>query len=117
MKNPKSIFFLIYLLFHVALLGISIYVNLKSEDFEFLLKLRNNMDLMIYASVLGLVLFGINMILVSMESRNKNRHLAKLENEKNELKAKMFDLQDATASRPTTTPATEEDRKKGDSLE
>jgi len=99
MKKPKSIFYLVYLLFHVILLAVSVYVNYRSEDFEFLLKLRSNMSLMIYVSVVGLVLFIVNMILISMEARNHRHAKEKLENEVNSMKAKMFDLQEATASK------------------
>ena len=55
MRKPRSIFYIIYFLFHIGLLLVSIYVNYKSEDFEFLLKLRVRMDLMIYVAIAGLV--------------------------------------------------------------
>jgi len=103
MKKPKSIFYLIYFLFHVLLLGVSIYVNYRSEDFEFLLKLRNNMSLMIYVSVAGLILFGVNMILISMESRNSRKVKEKLESEVNNTKAKMYDMQGSKPSEPDSS--------------
>jgi len=100
MKKPKSIFYLIYFLFHIILLGVSIYVNYRSEDFEFLLKLRANMSLMTYVSVAGLILFGINMVLISMESKNARKVKEKLENEVNSTKAKMYDMQGSKPSSP-----------------
>ena len=98
MKRPKSIFYFIYFLFHIGLLLASIYVNYKSEDFEFLLKLREKMDIMIYVAVVGLLLFFIDIILISMAVRTYNKEKEKLEREVNSLKAKMFDLQEATGS-------------------
>lgn len=98
MKKPRSIFYFIYFLFHVGLLLASIYVNYKSEDFEFLLKLRERMDLMIYVSVVGVILFLVDIILVTMAVRNHNKETEKLQHEINSLKAKMFDLQEATKS-------------------
>jgi len=109
MKKPKSIFYLVYFLFHVMLLVVSIYVNYRSEDFEFLLKLRSNMALMIYVSVAGLILFGINMILASMETKNSKKGKEKLENEINSMKARMYDLQEAAASTTAATSKKEED--------
>ncbi|UII33112.1 hypothetical protein LVD17_04630 [Fulvivirga ulvae] len=103
MRKPRSIFYIIYFLFHIGLLLVSIYVNYKSEDFEFLLKLRERMDLMIYVAIAGLILFFIDIVLISMEVRNHKKEREKLEHEINSLKAKMFDLQEATKS--STAPA------------
>lgn len=103
MKKPKTIFYLVYFLFHVLLLAVSIYVNYKSEDFEFLLKLRANMSLMTYVSVAGLILFGINMVLVYMEARNFRQTKKKLEEEVNSTKAKMYDLREASDSKSKDT--------------
>ena len=58
---------------------------------------------MTYAAVFGLVLFGINMLLISMEARSFKSKMDKLENEKNSLKAKMFDLQEASSAKPAPT--------------
>lgn len=98
MKKPKTIFYFIYFLFHVGLLLVSIYVNYKSEDFEFLLKLRERMDVMIYVAAVGLLLFFIDLVLVTLEVRNHLKEKEKLEHEINSLKAKMFDLQDVRKS-------------------
>jgi uncharacterized protein (UPF0333 family) len=109
MKKPKSIFFLVYLLFHITLLVVSIYVNYRSEDFEFLLYLRGKMSLMVYVSALGLVLFFINLIFSGLDARTSSKEKAALEQEVNALKAKMFDLQEATSSKrhESTTMPTE----------
>ena len=101
MKKPKSIFYLLYFLFHFFLLLVSIYVNYRSEDFEFLLWLRERMDWMIYASVLGLILFGVNMIMLNMAGRGSRKEIERLEHEANSYKAKMFDLQEASDTPPS----------------
>ncbi|MEM7110121.1 MAG: hypothetical protein AAF519_17975 [Bacteroidota bacterium] len=101
MKKPKSIFFLAYFLFHFVLLLVSIYVNYRSEDFEFLLWLRERMNWMIYASVFGLILFAINIILFNMASSGSKKEIERLEHEANSYKAKMFDLQEAKGISPS----------------
>lgn len=109
MKKPKSIFLVIYFLFHLALLIISIYVNYRSEDFEFLLWLRSKMALMVYVSAAGMLLYFITLMFIGMESRSHKKEKAVLEQEINSLKAKMFDLQEATGkakAAPTTTTTT-----------
>lgn len=103
MKKPKSIFYLIYFLFHVALLVVSIYVNYRSEDFEFLLWLREKMSLMVYVSIIGLILFSINMVMATMGNRARVKEVGYMEKEVNIMKAKMFDLQEATQNVTTTT--------------
>ncbi len=107
MKKPKSIFYFIYFLFHFGLLITAIYTNYRSEDFEFLLWLRDRMDWMIYAAVLGLVLFIVNIVMVTMANRQTKKEVERLEHEANSFKAKMFDLQEATKGDTFTknTPA------------
>ncbi|ELR70280.1 hypothetical protein C900_03965 [Fulvivirga imtechensis AK7] len=56
------------------------------------------MDLMIYVAVVGLLLFFIDIVLISMAVRTHTKEKEKLEHEINSLKAKMFDLQEATGS-------------------
>lgn len=102
MKKPKSIFYFIYFLFHIALLGVSIYVNYRSEDFEFLLWLRERMSLMVYVSIAGLILFIINIIMITMSFRSFNKETERMLKEVNGMKAKMFDLQEASHSSTTT---------------
>ena len=108
MKKPKSIFYFIYFLFHFGLLITAIYTNYRSEDFEFLLWLRDRMDWMIYAAVFGLILFIINIVMVTMANRHTKKEIERLEREANSFKAKMFDLQEATKGDTTikNTPAT-----------
>ncbi|GAA0890566.1 hypothetical protein GCM10009122_02440 [Fulvivirga kasyanovii] len=110
MRKPRSIFYIIYFLFHIGLLLVSIYVNYKSEDFEFLLKLRVRMDLMIYVAIAGLVLFFIDIMLITMEVRNHKKERERLEHEVNSLKAKMFDLQEATKSTPSQKELTKKEQ-------
>ena len=114
MKKPKSIFYLIYFLFHLGLLLVSIYVNYKSEDFEFLLKLRERMDVMIYVAVAGLILFFIDIILATMEVRNHKKEKERLEHEINSLKAKMFDLQEVNKTPTTPRIEPENQEQKGE---
>ena len=99
MRRPKFIFYLTYLIFHVGLLIVSIYVNYKSEDFEFLIRLREKIDLLIYVAIAGLILFMTDIIWVNISERNSSKEKEKLNNEINSLKAKMFDLQEASSQK------------------
>lgn len=56
---------------------------------------------MIYASVFGLILFAINIILFNMASSGSKKEIERLEHEANSYKAKMFDLQEAKGISPS----------------
>ncbi len=68
--------------------------------------------MMVYVSALGLLLFFINLIFSGIDSRTSSKEKAALEQEVNALKAKMFDLQEATSSkRHESKASTEADNK------
>ncbi len=66
------------------------------------------MEWMIYASILGLILFIINVVLVTMGNRASKKEMERLEREANSYKAKMFDLQEA-AKTPNQPQSSTED--------
>lgn len=112
MKKGKTIFLIIYLIFHLILLVAAIIVNLRAEDFEFLFAVRDNMSLTVWFGIVGLVLFVINVILISASTRHHSKKEEGLRQEINSLKAKMYDLQDAkgtTSSTPKTLDREGED--------
>jgi len=55
--------------------------------------------MMVYISALGLLLFFVNLVFSGIDTRTSSREKAALEQEVNALKAKMFDLQEATSSK------------------
>lgn len=119
MKKGKTIFLVVYLVFHLVLLIGAIVVNLRSEDFEFLFSVRDNMAGTVWFAVLGLLLFIINVIIISMSTRNHEKQEEKLRQEINSLKAKVYDLQDlktptgpsATSEKESKTPPADESSK------
>ena len=110
MKNGKTIFLIIYLVFHLVLLGGAIVVNLRSEDFEFLFSVRDNMSVTVWLGIIGLILFIFNVIMISVATRNHHKKEEKLRQEINSLKAKVYDLQDI--KRPAPKPVTPEHKDK-----
>lgn len=60
------------------------------------------MDWMIYASIFGIVLFAVNMIMINMARRGFQKEIDRLEHEANSYKAKMFDLQEAKGTSSTS---------------
>lgn len=113
MKKGTTIFLIFYFVFHVVLLVGAIVVNLRSEDFEFLFSVRDNMAGTVWFAVLGMLLFIINVIMISLSTRSHKKSEEKLRQEINSLKAKVYDLQDVSASSRSsiTTDTTEKDSK------
>lgn len=101
MKKGKTIFLIVYLVFHLVLLVAAIVVNQRAEDFKFLFSVRDNMGAAVWFAVVGLILFILNAMMVSISTRNHEKTEEKLRQEINTLKSKLYDLQD---TRPTQTP-------------
>jgi len=103
MSTPKYVFFLIYFIFHVLLLGGTIYMmnRLGESDYGWINGfvsgdnlVFNETNITIFA-VLGLILFLVNVVMVNMQISGSKKREQKLEGEVNSLKAKLYDLQDA----------------------
>lgn len=108
MKRGKTIFLIIYLIFHLILLVGAIVVNVRSEDFEFLFSVRDNMAMTVWYAIIGLVLFIINVITITASTRHYSKKEENLKQEINSLKAKIYDLQDAKGTSKPVTPITPE---------
>ncbi|MCX2746014.1 hypothetical protein OO013_19185 [Mangrovivirga sp. M17] len=87
MKKFTIGFFIVYLLFHIAVIiaatiatGDS-FLNLLKYDYLFK-----------PGAYLGLVLFLVNIVLFLKFWQDQHKKISKLDKEKTELKAKMFDL-------------------------
>ncbi len=103
MSTSKYVFYLIYFIFHVLLIGGSIYmiILLGESNFGWINSfvigdnlIFNEGNIIIF-SVVGMVLFLVNVVLVNVQLTGANKRESKLENEVNSLKAKLYDLQDA----------------------
>lgn len=111
MKKGKTLFLIIYLVFHLILLVASIVVNIRADDFEFLFSVRDNMAATVWFGVVGLLLFIANVIIISVSNRNHEKQEESLRQEINSLKAKIYDLQDAKGiTGGTVTPTTPDNK-------
>lgn len=114
MSTIRYIFLLIYLLFHVFLLiGSIMTINkIRESDFKFINGFIQNENLLLNSSnlitftVIGLILYGINVIWIWNDKRRMQKKLKDKEHEVMALKAKLFDLSPSTTS-PAQPSATE----------
>jgi hypothetical protein len=104
MKNSKYIFHILFVLFHILLVIVALYVDSQRDNFSFLLKLQKYIPSMKYMAFFGLILLGVNYLLILVDRRSHNQEAESLKKENNVLKAKMFDLQEAQKeSKPSGT--------------
>jgi hypothetical protein len=95
MKKSKLIFHILFVLFHVALFIIAVYVYTQRDNFSFLLKVQTYITYMPYMAFVGLVLLGLNYLFIMIKNRTFSKEMESVKKENNLLKAKMFDLQEA----------------------
>lgn len=109
MGTSKYVFYLIYFIFHILLIGGSIYMmnRLGVSDFKWINGFISgdnmvfNKGNIIFFSILGLILFLINVVMVNVQISSSKKKIVKLEGEINSLKAKIYDLNEAFV--PTAT--------------
>jgi predicted membrane protein len=100
MSTFRYVFLLIYFLFHALLLMGSILTisKIRESDFKFINGFINDENLLLNSSnlitftVLGLILFGINALMLWMDSGREKKKLEAKDREIIELKAKLFDI-------------------------
>jgi predicted membrane protein len=111
MSTFRYVFLLIYFLFHALLLlgSIRTITKIKESDFKFINGFINDENLLLNSSnlitftIIGLVLFGINAIMLWYDRSREKRRLSQKDAEINSLKAKLFDLQGTPPEVPSKT--------------
>ncbi len=102
MKKYRLIFYLIFLIFHVAVFLFTLQVDNNKENFEYLIKMQGSLHLFKYGAFLGLVLVGIDFFWTLISMRSVESEKNKIQQEVNILKAKLFDTSEAARqSTPT----------------
>lgn len=96
MKKSRLIFYAIFALFHLFLFFFSLYVDSNKNDIQFLLSLQGKIWLLKYGSFLGLALLAIDLLWDWQNARNHTKEKDLLAHEINTLKAKLFDMQEAS---------------------
>ncbi|MEO1053560.1 MAG: hypothetical protein AAFX87_23195 [Bacteroidota bacterium] len=101
----RDIIYIIFLAYHISLVAVSIVMEIQMSDFGFLLKVQKLIPWAKYITLLGVLILFVDFLFVKISKRAHNKELETLKKTNNELKAKMFDLQEA--SRATSIPSQE----------
>lgn len=107
MKKNRLIFYSIIGVLHLLVFLFTIYMDSQKDNLQFLVDLQKVIWLMKYAMFILLVLFLTNFILHLRDNKRHQRENVQLIQELNTLKAKVYDLQEASKGMPvksTTGP-------------
>lgn len=107
MNKRRLIFFAIFGVYHIIILIFTSYIDAQKQDLGVLTSLYGYLHLFKYGAALGLLLLAIDFIWSWRVNMMANRESESLNFEINNLKAKVYDLQEA--SKPQPKPDTESD--------
>lgn len=109
MNKRRLIFFSIFGVYHLIILIITSYIDAQKQDLGVLTGLYGYLHLFKYGAALGIVLFAVDFIWSWRINIMTKRESESLNFEINNLKAKVYDLQEASKPKPDTESNTESD--------
>ena len=93
MKAFRITFFLIFFLFHFSMVCLTYDINLT---WDFLI---NNIALLKYSALFGLVLYFTNLVLIYLDRSKYHKEINNLEQEKKAIKAQLYDLKEENSNK------------------
>ena len=109
MKRSRNIFYVVFIVFHLAWFGFSFYVEQNKSNFDFLFWIRAQLIYMKYVTGFGLLLILLDYLMVSLDLSPFKKRLKKIEDEKNAIKAQMYDMiRKEKEAQPPIPPVQEE---------
>ena len=94
MKKANKVFWISFAVYSLVSFVGALVIERNQNNLGFLINMKGYIPLLNYYTFLGLVLFAIAFLLWWRTKARKNREITQLTEEKKELKAKMFDLQE-----------------------
>lgn len=130
MSNSRKTVWIIFAIYTFILLLVAYMVDRNQNNLDFLLRMKNYIPFMLYFAIFGVVIFLFALLFHQMDNMKAKKLITQLENDKNHLKAKLFDMQEEKEKTVTTksvtaipaeepkneeTPPTTEEEKKSES--
>lgn len=103
MSNSRKTIWIIFALFMFIQLGAIYIVDKNQEDMYFLMKMKGYIPYMLYYSLASVVLFMLSFMVYQLDNIKAKKELVQLEQDKTELKAKLFDLQEQVSKPKEST--------------
>lgn len=95
MKKHRLIFYLIFVVYHLAIFLFTLQVDSQKENFQYLIKMQSNIHLFKYGSFLGFLLVLVDFGWTFFSNRTADAEKSKMQQDMNVLKAKLFDVQES----------------------
>ena len=120
MSNSRKVIWISFALFMFFQMGTSYITSKNHNNLSFLMEMKDYIPYMVYFSLAGVILFLFSFMVYQLDGMKANKQITQLENDKNELKAKLFDLQEeiskSTEPKPVLAiePKPEPDSKEND---
>lgn len=114
MSNSRKTVWILAGIYVLIMLGLSYLVDKNQDNLNFLLSMKKYIPFMLYFSIIGVVLYLFVFTFYQMDTSKAKRLITQLENDKNQLKAKLFDMQeekDKTLSVPKAIETPKEEPK------
>jgi hypothetical protein len=107
MNKRRVIFFAIFGVYHLIIFVFTSYIDLQKQDLGVLTRMYGALHLFKYGAILGLLLFAIDFIWSWRFTRSAEKEQESLKFEITNLKAKVYDLQEANKPQPEPDPEEE----------
>lgn len=104
MNNSRKIIWIALAMFMLIQVGSTYLTNKNQNNLSFLMEMKDYIPYMFYFTLMGLVLFLLSFMVYRTDGLKAKKQIVKLEQDKNELKAKLFDMQEAQTSEKLPTP-------------
>jgi hypothetical protein len=102
MKKNRLIFYSIFAFFQLAIFLFTVYMDVEKENLDLLFALLRKIWMLKYGALIGLLLLAVDVIWFMKSEREHRKEKALVQTEMNNLKAKLFDLQEAAAKKQNT---------------
>ncbi len=109
MNKRRVIFFVIFGVYHLIILLFTSYIDAQKQDLGVLTRMYGSLHLFKYGAILGLLLFATDFIWSWRFTKSVVKEQEAMKFEINNLKAKVYDLQEAGKPQPVNDPKEEAD--------
>ncbi len=94
MSNSRKFIWIAFATFMLIQLGSSYLTYKNQNNMSFLMEMKSYLPYMLYFLIVGMLLFLLSFMVYQLDGIKAKKQIAQLEIEKNELKAKLFDMQE-----------------------
>jgi hypothetical protein len=104
MSNSRKFIWIAFAIFMFFQMGTSYITNKNQDNLSFLMEMKGYIPHMLYFSLVGVILFMLSFMVYQLDNMKAKKQITQLENDKNELKAKLFDMQEAQSQEKNSSP-------------